>query len=411
MSYLERMNAEFEEVTRGIQARIDTAERENRDLTDAEDASNRADDTRRQVLERGIKEHTVMAERTVSVAVLRGRINTGQDSSSAGPEEFDLLKAAPTPGHWASIVHRGRIKGDRAALEIIERATAHQLLADNPGIVPKPIVAPVVDTLRTMRPLVQSIAERPDAPAGKFDRPVVNQHVAVAPQDAEKTETASQVMKIDPVEIVLATHAGHVNISRQDIRWTQPGILDLIYGDFAKVYARVSDKAACATFVAEVTATQELPNAAGTPAGASDIDDALGTAGGTIEGLDGDEAELNHLWLSRDIAVALAKLRNPTTGTKLYNIPLVNGTTGDLDGLPVTIDKRFTAGTAIAGDDSLVEFWEDLEGFLQVDEPNVLGTMVGYAGYNALKVLVPAAFVKFTNAAAFLTGATSSRKR
>jgi hypothetical protein len=84
----------------------------------------------------------------------------------------------------------------------------------------------------------------------------------------------------------------------------------------------------------------------------------------------------------------------------VYNVPLINGTTGDLAGIPVTVDPRFAAGTFIVGDDSLVEFWEDLEGFMSVDEPDVLGQLVGYAGYNRLGVLDPTGFVKLTNVTA-----------
>ena len=46
------------------------------------------------------------------------------------------------------------------------------------------------------------------------------------------------------------TFAGHLNISRQDIKWTSPGILQMVFDDFAAVYAITTCAAGCADFVA-----------------------------------------------------------------------------------------------------------------------------------------------------------------
>ena len=303
---------------------------------------------------------------------------------------------------------RAWVKRDRSAIDLLERATAHQLTTDNPGLVPQQVVGPVVNRMREMRPLVQSVGQQVP-PGPKFDRPIVTQHTDVAAQALEKDLTASRKLLVGSVTVTLLTHAGHLNISKQDIRWSQPSILNLVYQDFAKMYARVSDAAACGEFNTKVTQTQEISSAAGTYTAAA-IDAALGAAGQTIAGTSGDNGELNHAWVGRDVGILLASLRNATTGAKLYNVPLINGTTGDLDGIPVTVDPRFAPATFIVGDDSLVEFWEDLEGFLSIDEPDVLGQLVGYAGYNKLAVLDPTGFVKLTNVTVLSSSATASRK-
>ena len=406
---IERKQAELDTITEELEQILARAEDEKRDLNEDEVKRSGVLEAGRTAKQAEIDHEMDLVERRAKVQSRLAGIPTGPvvmrayEPPKADDPVAELLRDMPTPGHYASVLHRAWVKKDPAAIAMIERATAHQMLADNPGVVPKPIVAPVIQRMLTMRPLVQSVGVNP-APAPKFDRPLVTQHVAVGAQTLEKDLTASQKMLITPVEVQLQTHAGHLNISRQDIRWSQPSILSLVYDDFARMYARVSDKAACSVFVTKVTATQEIAGAPGTYT-PSAIDAALGAVAQTIGGADGDNGELNHVWVSRDVAVLLASLRNANTGAKVYNVPLVNGTNGDLDGLPLTIDPRFAAGTFIAGDDGLVEFWEDLEGFLTVDEPDVLGQLVGYAGYNALSVLDPTGFVKLTNVAAL--GASS----
>ena len=408
---IERKQAELDTLTDELEQIVDRAADEKRDLNEAEVKRSGELDAARTAKQTEIDHEIDLVERRSKVQTRLAGLNVAPTVARADTsrrEQSDPVKEIlreigggedPTPGHWAALLHRAQVKRDKSAADLIERATAHQLVADNAGLIPKQIAGPVIDRMRTMRPLIQSVTGPLTPPGPKFDRPVVTQHVDVGAQVTEKTETASRKMLVGTVEITLQTHAGHLNISKQDIRWSQPSILNLVYQDFGKMYARVSDKAACSTFVTKVTATQEIAGAPGTYT-PSAIDGALGAVASTIGGADGDNGELNHIWMSRDVAVALASLRNANTGAKVYNIPLVNGTSGDLDGIPVTIDPRFAAATFIAGDDALIEFWEDLEGFLSIDEPDVLGQLVGYAGYNQLAVLDPAGFVKLTNIAA-----------
>lgn len=423
---IERKQAEYDALTDELVTLAERADEEKRELT-ADEVKRSADiETARTAKQGEIERETDLAERRAKVQARLSGIPTGPTITRAQPQadededaaasraERTIMREAPTPGHYAALLHQAWVRRDKDAIRQVDRiqelmrATAHQMLADNPGIVPKPIMGPVINRLLAMRPLVQSVGVNA-APAPKFDRPVVAQHVDVGAQTVEKDLTASRKMLINPVEVTLQTHAGHLNISKQDIRWSQPSILNIVYDDFGKMYARISDKAACSAFVTKVTQTQEIAGAVGTYTPAA-IDQALGAAAATIGGADGDNGELNHAWVSRDVAVLLASLRNATTGQKIYNVPLVNGTSGDLDGIPVTVDPRFAAATFIVGDDSLVEFWEDLEGFLSVDEPDVLGQMVGYAGYNALAVLDATGFVKLTNIAALEAASAPAKK-
>ena len=107
--------------------------------------------------------------------------------------------------------------------EAFQRA-ANQLTTDTPGILPVPVVGPVLNTIDASRPLVSSLGPKDmgNIPGTKFQRPHITQHATSGKQSAEKTALPSQPMKILPLEFLKETHGGWVNISRQDIDWTSP---------------------------------------------------------------------------------------------------------------------------------------------------------------------------------------------
>jgi hypothetical protein len=65
-------------------------------------------------------------------------------------------------------------------------------------------------------------------------------------------------------------------------------------------------------------------------------------------------------------------------------------------GLSLVVDSHFAAGTMIVGPRKFNEFYEDIDGLMQVGEPDVLGQLVGYAGFAAYINISPASFTKFT---------------
>jgi HK97 family phage major capsid protein len=385
-SYLDRLHAEFDELQAGITTILERATEEDREVLEGEQAEVTRAEERQEVLQRSIDHYTAIEERNAKVAAARGRVaSSGPRQTRPNPAEpvYDIAREFPTAGDYAVMLHRAWVKGDPTAIEQLERATAHQTTPDNPGLIPRPIIGPVIDTMRGARPFVSSIPNHPGPGVPKFDRPRVDQHVEVGLQAAEKDLTASQQMKINPVPVALETFAGHLNISKQDIRWTQPGILQLVFSSFARVYARRTEGKACTDFATDVTNTVPL---GGWTIG--DIDTFL------TDGLIAVEADtdvlVDTLWMSRDVWAQLRRVRT-AMDQPAYNLPLTGG--GDVDGLLPVVAPQFPAGTLILGDNQFVEFWEELEGFLSVDEPNVLGLMVGYAGYTDTVTLEPGAFV------------------
>ena len=254
-AYLDRLNQQYDDVRTGIDVIVNRAADENRDVTDDEQKQIDRDHAQGLELQKAIEHHSAIETTHTQVADLRAKTRSTPQVSRSGPdkpEPYDILGDFPTPGAYAIAIHRAQVMKDPTALEQIERATAHQLLADNPGIVPKPVLGPVINLIDSSRPFVESINRKP-LPAGKFDRPYIDQHVAIAEQTAEKTLTASQKMTVLSLPVAAKTYAGHLNISRQDIKWTSPGILQLVFDDFAVVYAITTCNVACDDFVASVS--------------------------------------------------------------------------------------------------------------------------------------------------------------
>jgi HK97 family phage major capsid protein len=397
--YLDRLTAEYDEILSGTDELLERAAAENRELNADETKTVERDNERAEELRKSIEYHAGVEESRSKVAALRSKFTPapsrqGTTNVIVTEREKDpdvvLREAFPTVGDY--IVTAGRaLRGDAAALEMIERATAHQTTADNPGIIPRPILEPVVNLIDNNRPFVQSVARRP-LTAQAFDRPVVTQHVAVGKQAAEKDPTASQKMIIGKLPVAAGTFAGHLNISRQDIKWSQPGIMQIVAEDFANIYAQETDEDAVTQFVASLTNNSGVPVA---DWDAATIRKILFTAAGAPLTAGKPLGFPDTFWMSVDVWATFGGDVGP------MGVPSWPGLDpgsfgGSMAGFKVVVDPYFAPNTGIIGRGSLVEFYEDLDGFLSVDEPDVLGQLVGYAGYTAELNTAPDVFSVLT---------------
>jgi len=387
-SYLDRLNSQYDEARAGIDAIVNRAADDDRDVTEAEQATvDRAKD-RLGELQAAIAHYSEIETNAGKVADIRRMVPaaTTTRTATATEPEYDVAREFPSVGDYAITVHRAMMHKDPEAVEKLDRATAHQLLADNPGIIPRPVLGSVLGVLDSGRPFINSITTRP-LPAGTFDRPVITQHVAVDKQAAEKTLTASQKMIIGKLPVTADTFAGHLNISRQDIKWTSPGILSIVFEDFAAVYANATDNEAAEDFAASVVNTAPIDtwDAAGIYAAVFDsAANAMAVAANTAP---------DTVWVSPDVWGRLGGLT--TSESPLF--PGINPGGGSAPiGMRLVVDKNFPASTMIQGPSRYAEWYEDVDGLMQVGEPDVLGQLVGYAGFGAFVNVLPDAFTKFT---------------
>lgn len=390
-SYLDRLNKQYDEIRDGIDAVINRAAEEDRDVSDTEQGQVDRDKGRLTELQTAITHYTELDAQNGRVAELRRTAPAANTTRTARePEpEYDILRDFPTPGDWAVGVHRALVMRDPEAVAKLDRATQHQTLADNPGIVPKPVLGPVLNFLNATRPFINAITNRP-LPAPKFDRPQVTQHVAVGPQASEKTLTESRKMIIGYISATAKTYAGHLNISRQDIKWTSPNILNIVFDDFAAQYALETCSDAVDQFVASLTGNAvdiETGDAAG-------ISSAL--FGAAAASLSSSGVPADTLFASPDIWANMGSLINELTGTSVFPSLSLTSSAGNPLGLRLVVDEHFPAGTMVMGPARVAEWYEDVDGLMQVAEPDVLGQLVGYAGYGAFLNTHPEAFTEFT---------------
>jgi HK97 family phage major capsid protein len=390
--YLDRLHTQFDEIQDGVTEIANRAAEENRDINDEETKVIDRDKTRMAELETAISYHTEIESRTDKVTALRERVpaTARQTTPARAPEpEYDLAREFSGPGDYAITVHRAMMLKDPAAVERLERATAHQKTTDNPGLIPRPILGPVINLIDGARPFVNSCA-RKALPAGSFDRPVITQHVAVDIQAAEKDLTASREMKIGKIPVAAKTFAGHLNISRQDVKWTSPGILNIVFEDFAAVYAIRTCDDASASFIASVT---NAPVAAGGDTGPDIIAALFGVAAASLEATN---TLPDTLYVSPDVWGQLGGMTNGVNGAPSFPSLSVTDTAGNPLGMGLVVDPHFPNGTMISGPSKFNEFYEDVDGLLQVQEPDVLGQLVGYAGFTAYVNVAPTAFTPVT---------------
>jgi len=269
----------------------------------------------------------------------------------------------------------------RDRLEQYHRAAAHQTTADNAGLIPTPILGPVVSFIDSNRPLVTRLGAR-QLPGQTWSRPKVTQHTTVAVQAAEKGELSSQKMLITKLTATAATYGGYVNVSRQDVDFTQPGIMDIIIGDLAGVYAVQTEAAAFTTFDAAAQAGVTIPTGAATAAA---VQTSLWDAASKIYAATKGNGQVFAI-TGPDMLSILGPVFPPYNPTNAISPGLAagdfgTGLVGSITGIPLYVSPGCGTLRILVFSTAAAEVYEDRIGSLSVVEPSVLGVQVAYAGY------------------------------
>lgn len=322
---------------------------------------------------------------------------------SAGAFMVDLIRAG------GFMERMGGAPDPQAAARVQQaRAAQNQVTGDTPGLLPVPIVGQVVNLIDANRPLISSLGGAMalgNIPGLSFTRPKVTQHVQVGKQGAEKTELPSRPMKILPVPFVKETYGGAVDISRQDIDWTSPAAWDILIRDLADVYAIQVE-----TVVAEAFATAaggNTPEAVDAPT-LEGWAEALYKAAARSYGA--NKKMPDRIWVSLDMWAALGALVDIARLVLPHpdNAAADDGAgsselgsfRGDVIGLPRIVVPTFPEGTAIIGNSTVYEVYEEVIGLLSVIEPSILGVTVAYGGYVAYGAVESTGLIPITGPSA-----------
>lgn len=299
----------------------------------------------------------------------------------AGSVEYRSAGAYALDAYQAALGNRDA--GER--LEMFHRSTAHQKTSDNAGVIPTPVIGDVINFIDAARPIVSALGPR-DLPAATWYRPKVTQHTSVGKQgtngaaDDEKTELTSQKMVIQRLTASAVTYGGYVNVSKQNIDFSSPQVLDLVINDLAAQYA-IETEAATADVLAGV-------NTASVSYSADSQDDVAGAvweAAAKVYGAVKGQGRLV-LVVSPDRLRTFGPLFSPVNpsnaqGTGFAAGSFGQGAMGNISGITTVMSAGLGDGEAFLVSTSALEVYEQRVGALQVVEPSVLGVQVAYAGY------------------------------
>ena len=327
---------------------------------------------------------------------------------------------APTAGEFMAAYHIG---GDtfanmnKAVAEYtaskrtaLQAAAGDVLTTDTPGLLPVPVLGPLVQNLNFLRPVVEAVGARayPDGGQSKtFIRPTITTHTDVGTQSTELSAVTAQTMVIASNSIAKTTLAGQVTLSVQDMDFTNPAAMQLILNDLMGEYMIASDNKAADDMLTAATSS--------------------GVWDGTVADLlksvydAASDISLNRNWLpthmfvSVDVWAQLGQLAD-STGRQIFPL-IANGLSGynaagsqnatswngNPLGLQLVVDSNFAAKTMIItrvgqGQGDAYEFYESIRGLMSVEQPSVLGRQFSFHGYVSTFAAIGGMIRKITQA-------------
>jgi HK97 family phage prohead protease len=291
----------------------------------------------------------------------------------------------------------------------LQAAAGDVLTTDTPGLLPVPVLGPLVQDLNFLRPVVEAVGARayPDNGQQKtFIRPTITTHTSVASQ-SELSAASATTMVIASNSVSKTTLAGQVTLSVQDIDFTSPSAMQLILNDLMGEYMIASDNLAADNML---TAASSSGVWDGTVA---DLLKSVYDAANDISS--GRNWLPTHMFVSVDVWAQLGQLAD-TTGRQIFPL-IANGLSGynaagsqsatswngNPLGLQLVVDSNFAAKTMIItrvgqGQGDAYEFYESIRGLMSVEHPSVLGRNMSFHGYVSTFAAIPGMIRKITQA-------------
>jgi len=292
----------------------------------------------------------------------------------------------------------------------LQAAAGDVLTTDTPGLLPVPVLLPLVQNLNFIRPVVEALGARayPDGGQSKtFIRPTITTHTDVGVQSTELSAVTAQTMVIASNSVSKTTLAGQVTLSIQDVDFTSGPAMQLILNDLMGEYMIASDNKAADDLL--------------TAASASGVWD--GTVADLLKSVYDSAVDISngrnftptHMFVSPDVWGQLGQLAD-TTGRPVF--PFIgagltgqnalgggNATSwnGNPLGLQLVVDSNFAAKTMIItrvgqGSGDAFEFYESIRGLMSVEVPATLGRTMSFHGYVSTFAAIGGMIRKITQA-------------
>jgi HK97 family phage prohead protease len=292
----------------------------------------------------------------------------------------------------------------------LQAAAGDVLTTDTLGLLPVPVLGPLVQDLNFLRPVVDVLGARayPDNGQQKtFIRPTITTHTSVAAQSPELTGVSATTMVIAANSVGKTTLAGQVTLSIQDIDFTSPAAMQLILNDLMGQYMIASDNLAADNLL---TAAQSSGVWDGT---VTDLLKSVYDAANDISS--GRNWLPTHMFVSVDVWAQLGQLigtdgrpvfpliANGLSGMNALGSQQASSWNGNPLGLQLVVDSNFAAKTMVItrvgqGQGDAFEFYESIRGLMSVEVPATLGRTMSFHGYVSTFAAIPGMIRKITQA-------------
>jgi HK97 family phage prohead protease len=292
----------------------------------------------------------------------------------------------------------------------LQAAAGDVLTTDTLGLLPVPVLGPLVQDLNFIRPTVEALGARayPDGGAQKtFIRPTITTHTSVAAQSSELSATSATTMVIASNTVTKTTLAGQVTLSAQDMDFTSPSAMQLILNDLMGEYMIASDNLAADNLLAAANSSGVWD---GTP---EDFLKSVYDAANDVSS--GRNWMPTHMFVSVDVWSQLGQLVDSSkrplfpfigaglTGQNALGSQSAASWNGNPIGLQLVVDSNFAAKTMIItrvgqGQGDAFEFYESIRGLMSVEQPSVLGRQFSFHGYVSTFAAIGGMIRKITQA-------------
>ena len=304
-------------------------------------------------------------------------------------KEFKL----PSAAEYISKILRGGAEAQQFIANI-KAAAPDVITTDTPGILPEPILGPVYNNFRGLRPVVDAIGARAMPGGGKvFRRPVVTTHTTIGVSNGENQPLDQGTFVVSNENVTKAVYGGYVKLSEEDMDWTEPEVLGLLLDDMARIYANQTDDVA-----ADALTTGTNLSVSATWADRFKPEEWVkyiyDAAQAILSGSNGNLP--THLFVAPNMWATLGQLSDDAGRPLFPQVGPMNafgnvnpGTTGaNAFGLTVVVDRNFTASRVIVGDPSGFEIYEQPKGAVQVEATDgSLSRIIKFRGYFATKMI------------------------
>jgi HK97 family phage prohead protease len=350
----------------------------------------------------------------VTVTAVEATIPTAPIFAQA-KKEFVL----PSAGEFMAAYHIGgdTFKNMNAAVAdysaskrtALQAAAGDVLTTDTPGLLPVPVLGPLVQDLNFLRPVVEAVGARayPDNGQQKtFIRPTITTHTSVASQ-SELSAASATTMVIASNSVSKTTLAGQVTLSVQDIDFTSPAAMQLILNDLMGEYMIASDNLAADNLLTAATSSGVWDGT---------VADLLKSVyDSAVDISNGRNWTPTHMFVSPDVWGQLGQLADTTgrpvfpfigaglTGQNALGNASASSWNGNPLGLQLVVDSNFAAKTMIItrvgqGQGDAYEFYESIRGLMSVEQPSVLGRNMSFHGYVSTFAAISGMIRKITQA-------------